>query len=246
MQPMLKHITEFREVLQDYKISEDGRRALEDLRFVAIVGPSSSGRNTVIRELAKTDRYHFVISDTTRPPRMNDGKMEENGVEYYFRTEEEMLEDLRNGRFLEAELIHNQQVSGISLRELQKAKEQNKIAITDMDLGGVTNVMRFKPDATAVLLLPPSFEEWQRRMTSRGRMSNQELRRRMDTAVMILKDGLNKNYYRYVIADNVAHAAATIDGIVSSGAGQQEGHAKEILQDLQYQLQQKLESMKFI
>ena len=246
MPPMLKHITQFREALKDYKVSEGGRQALEGLRFVAVIGPSSSGRNTVIRELVKTGRYHYVVSDTTRPPRTNDGKMEQNGIEYYFRSEEEMLDDLKNGRFLEAELIHNQQVSGISLRELQKAKQENKIAITDMDLGGVTNVMRFKPDATAILLLPPSFEEWHRRMVSRGRMSEQELRRRMDTAAKILEDGLNKNYYRYVVADNVQHAAAVIDGIVTSGAGQQEGHAKEVLHDLQYQMQQKADSMKFV
>ena len=246
MTPTLKHIQEFRDVLKDYRISDEGMQVLDGLRFVVMVGPSSSGRNTVIRELVKKGDYHFVISDTTRPPRMNDGKMEQNGVEYFFRTEEEMLDDLRNGRFLEAELIHDQQVSGISLRELQKVKENNKIAITDMDLGGVTNVKRFKPDAIALMLLPPSFEEWQRRMTGRGRMSDPELRRRLETAAKIIADGLSKPYYRLVVADNVGHAADTIDAIAKGGSSPQEGHAREILHDLQYQLQQKADSMKFI
>ena len=246
MQPTLKHIVEFRKVLKDYRVSERAKQDLQGLRLVLMVGPSSVGRNTVIRKLLASEDYYFVISDTTRPPRSNDGVMEQNGREYWFKTEEEMLEGLKNGAYLEAELIHNQQISGISLRELEKAKQQNKIAITDMELGGVSTVMQVKPDSMAIMLLPPSFEVWEKRMMGRGRMSNHELRRRLDTAVKVIDDGLNKNFYRYVIADNVEHAAATIDGIVKSGAGQQEGHAKEILRDLQYQLQQKLESMKFI
>jgi guanylate kinase len=246
MTPSLKHIEEFREALKEYRISDAGLKALEGLKFVAILGPTSTGRNTVIRELLKKGNYHFVISDTTRPPRTNDGKLEQNGVEYFFKTEEEMLDGLKKGEYLEAELIHNQQVSGISLQELQKAKDDNKVAITDMDLGGVNNLMNIKTDAIAIMLLPPSFEEWMRRMSSRGRMGEQELRRRLDTAGKILEDAKNKAFYKLVIADNVEHAAATVDSIVQGDGNRQEGQAREILHDLQYQLQQKLESMKFI
>src|SRR5438309_7444197 len=108
-----------------------------------------------------------------------------------------------------------------------------------MDLEGVTNLVRVKPDSMIIRLVPPSFEEWQRRMTGRGKMSDQEYRRRLETAAKILEDGLAKPYYRFVVADNVEHAAATVDGLVRGGASPQEGHAREILQDLQYQLQQK-------
>jgi guanylate kinase len=246
MTPKLKHLQEFEAILSHYTLSDRAREALEGLRFVAILGPTSSGRNTVIRELFNKPDYFFIVSDTTRPPQVRDGRLEENGVDYFFRSEEDMLEDLKKGEFLEAELIHRQQVSGISLRELEKAKQQNKIAISDMDLGGVTNLMHIKPDAIAIMLLPPNFEEWQKRLSQRGKLSDQEYRRRLETAAKVFADGLAQNYYRYVVSDNVEKAAATIDAIVHSGVNPQEGRAKEILNQLQYELQQKLESMKFI
>src|ERR1700712_1679606 len=153
---VLKHYTEFKEVLETYHVSDSAKATLEDLTLVLLLGPTSSGRNTIIEHQLKTGNYNFIVSDTTRPPRTNDGVLETNGNEYWFRSEEEVLADLKAGQFLEAELIHDQQVSGISIRELEKARAQNKIAITDVDLGGMHKIMLAKPDTIAVMVLPPS------------------------------------------------------------------------------------------
>src|ERR1051326_5220248 len=101
MNPHLKHIEEFRELLSRYRVSDRGKEVVDGVKFVAILGPSSTGRNTTIRELLKiSDDYHFVVSDTTRPPRINDGQLEQNGVDYYFISEEDMLNGLKNGDYL--------------------------------------------------------------------------------------------------------------------------------------------------
>ena len=44
-------------------------------------------------------------SATTREPRENNGILEQNGREYFFRDETEMLADIKAGNFLEAEVI---------------------------------------------------------------------------------------------------------------------------------------------
>src|SRR3546814_14273785 len=98
------------------------------------------------------------VSDTSRKPRVNDGIPEQNGVEYWFRSEAEILNDLKAGKFLEAAIIHNQQVSGISIRELQRVGDEGKIAITDIEIVGVHNLIQAKPYATAFFVLPPIFE----------------------------------------------------------------------------------------
>src|SRR3954462_12143202 len=119
--PTLKYSQEFKDILQHYSVSDEAQELLKNLRLVLLLAPSSTGRNTIIQHLLETGRYYHLISDTTRPPRTNGGVLEQNGEIYWFKTEEQMLEGLRNKQYVEADLIHGQQISGISLQELKKA-----------------------------------------------------------------------------------------------------------------------------
>jgi guanylate kinase len=209
----LAYIDQFQKLLADYRISPEGQTTLNRTTLVLMVAPSAGGRNTIIKELLKTGDYYFIISDTTRKPRMNDGVLEQTGREYWFRTEEEMLQEIRDGKFLEAEVIHNQQVSGTSIRELEKAFDQHKIAITDVDIGGIHSIIKAKPDTIALVVLPPSFKEWQKRFSGRGEMDPMEHKRRLSTACTILEDALNHPYFRFIINDTIPQAVEQVQQI---------------------------------
>lgn len=210
----LRYINDLKRLLKDYQPSKESLLTLSKVQLVLLVAPTSTGRNTVIRELMKTGDYHFIISDTTRNPRSNDGVMEKNGVEYWFRLEEDVLEDVKNGKYLEAAVIHNQQVSGISVRELEKAKTAKKIAITDAEIAGAESAIKRKSDTLVIFLLPPSFEEWQRRLKARGEMNKDEYKNRMISAAKELKTALEKDYYRFIINDSVENATEQINKLV--------------------------------
>lgn len=229
---ILKHHAEFQELLGHYRPSPRAVRALENLRLVLMVAPSSTGRNTIIRRLLNNSRYYYIVSDTTRQPQFRDGRMETDGDPYFFRSEEQMLADVKAGEFLEAELIHGQQVSGISIRELEKAKNEGKVAVTDVDIGGIDNVLKVKPDTVAILLLPPSFTEWQRRVSARGELKADEYRRRMQTAVRVFETGLKNPNLVLVIADDVDRSAAVINEIVKSGNNPDQAVGKKLLIEL--------------
>lgn len=222
----LKYLDEFQTLLQNYTISNATKVVLRQTDLLLLVAPTSSGRNTIIRELIKTGNYHYIVSDTTRKPRINDGILEKNGREYWFRTEEQVLADLRAGRFIEAAIIHNQQVSGISVRELETAHRQGKIGVTDIEIVGVQTIVRIKPDTKAVFVLPPNFEEWQRRIKHRGKMSSQELYRRMQSAYREFMAALEHNYYLFVINDNLLAAVEQINHIARFGQQLPEQQAK--------------------
>jgi guanylate kinase len=213
----LTHLKEFQHILADYHVSNENKKLLKKIQFVAMTAATSSGRNTVIRQLVKTGEYHFIVSDTTRQQRSNDGVPEQDGVEYWFRNEADVLQDLHDGKFVEAELIHNQQVSGISVRELLRAQKKKRIAITDMDIGGIHNVIKAKPDTVAILLLPPSFEEWQRRIKHRGHMEEGEFVRRLQTACTIFADALEHDYFSFVVNDTVEHAVEQVHHLARFG-----------------------------
>lgn len=232
--PHLENKAEFEAELKEYKPSEQTKQILAQTPLVTLTAPTATGRNTIIKELLKNGRYHFIVSDTTRPPRMNSGVWERNGVEYFFRTEPEMLAEIKNGEFVEAEVIHGQQVSGISVREIEKAHSENKIAINDVDIEGGINIARLKPDAITICLLPPSFEEWMARINKRSSFEPDELHRRLQQATKVLRLALDHNHFIFVINDDLDLAIKTVNDIAVDGQRnpEEENKARALAQKL--------------
>ncbi len=206
----LNNIDEFRKVLRDYEVSDEAKQLLAGMNVVALSGVAGGGRNTVINYLVEHYDYHFVVSDTTRPPKFRDGKMEVDGVNYFFRKEEDVLADIKKGAFLEAEVIHNQQVSGTSIRELQRAKDSSQIPIMEMEFGGIENLHNAKPDAHIIGLLPPSYEVWIKRFRGREEITDQEFYNRLQTAQQVLSRMLSNHYFTLVVNDKVEECADII------------------------------------
>lgn len=212
----LHQISAFKKVLATYAVSDASKSILKDIKLVLLVAPTSVGRNKIIDELLKLGNYHYIVSDTTRKPRINDGVPEKNGVEYWFRSEADVLQDLKQGAFLEAAIIHNQQVSGISVRELQRAHDDNKIPITDIEIVGAHNIIQAKPDTISIFVLPPSMDEWMRRLSARGQLEQAEIERRLTSAVNELSLALERDYYYFVVNDRLNDAVKQIADLAES------------------------------
>jgi guanylate kinase len=232
--PRLTRRAEFEALLKNYRISDEGLKVLHDTPFVALVAPTSTGRNTVIKELVKTGNYHFIVSDTTRPPRQNDGVWEQEGVEYFFREENDMLADLKAGLFIEAEIIHNQQVSGVSIREVKKAQDQGKIAVTDVEILGGIELSELKSDVCVIYLIPPSFEEWLRRIHARTHVSNAELRNRLEGAMKGFRLALEHEHFIFIVSRQVPETTKLVDEVARLGIHHKadEAHARELVRTL--------------
>lgn len=221
----LRQLAKFQQYLRKYEVSDAAKKRIADLNLALLVAPSSSGRNTIIRELEKTGEFHFIVSDTTRKQRVNDGVLEQNGREYWFRSEEEVLADIEKGEFLEAAVIHNQQVSGISIRELDRAKQEHAIAITDIEVVGAANIYTAKPDAHIIFIVPPDFETWISRLKYRGELPEDEVRRRLQSALEEFESALRDSFYIFVVNDQLEDAVASVYKIAKFGeidAGEQQ------------------------
>ncbi len=234
MAHILSHLADFEKILTDYQIPA-GNSIVSSTKLVLFFGATASGRDALINELVKTGAYRHLVSNTTRPQRNNNGVPEQNGVEYWFRTEEEMLDDLRQGNMLEAEVIHDQQVSGISLAELKRASEQHKVAITNVELN-IVNIVKAKPDTTSIMVLPPSFSENLRRLNSRGTLTPHEIGRRLRTAKSIYQAGLDWDFFKYVVNDDLTSARKQVEAIVygkvnSAEQAAHRQHVEELLAD---------------
>ncbi len=211
MQAVLHHKAEFEKLLDHYQPAHETIEILQTVPLVILLGVSGSGRNTIINHLVETERYKFIISDTTRPPKVRDGALEQDGVHYHFRTEEEVLRDLEQGKFLEAEIIHNQQVSGISIRELSTAVKSGKIPINEVDIAGTDNIRAAKRDTRFFFIVPPNYEEWMRRLGARETMSETEFTNRLETAIRVIEKGLSEDHFTFVINESSEASAHKID-----------------------------------
>lgn len=214
----LVHIDEFRDLLEDYKPSDLAKKTLAEVKLVLLVGPSASGRNTLVNELVKTGRYYHIVSDTTREKRTKDGKpIEVDGREYWFHSEEEFLTGLQRGEYIEAAILHNQQASGINFRELIAAHEASQTAIKDIDPVGAETYHQLKPDTLIIFSVVPSFDIWMERLHARGQMAPDELIRRMESAEKELTTALRDDYYRFIINDTIEGTTVEVDRLVTTG-----------------------------
>jgi guanylate kinase len=234
----LQHLDEFEELLKNYSPSAENIAILKALPLVLLVGPTAAGRNTLINLLVKTGRYHGIVSDTTRPKRVNNGIIEKNGVEYWFKTEEEVLDGIKNGEYIEAAVIHEQQVSGQNILQLEAAHKEGKIAINEVEIDGAANIQDYKPDTLFIFLLPPTLNIWMQRIRDRGDFSDIELKRRLKSAQVEIKTGLNCDFYQFVINHEIHEAAQAVDELANGrdidAIKQQLGreHAEQLLIDI--------------
>lgn len=215
--------------IAEYQHSTDTIRLVQSTPILLLVGISGAGKDTIKHKLLETRKYHHIISHTTRAPRMNHGTMEQNGVEYHFISLEQAEELLDRGGYIEAKM-YSGNIYGTSVSEIETAKKSGKIAVTDLEVQGVTEYMKMSPTVTAAFILPPSYEEWRRRVLKRyegGQIDQIDMQRRLDTAILELEHALATNSFHFVINKNLDETVGHVDTIAhhqGAPAREQEAH----------------------
>lgn len=191
--------------IANYKPPNKVKQILDQSKTIFLVGITGAGKDTVMNELLKNSYYHQIISHTTRAPRANHGVMEINGADYHFIDQHEAQRMLENNEFVEAKFAHGN-VYGTSIAELEKAHSGGSIAIADIEVQGVAEYCALSSNVIPIFLLPPSFDVWMGRLSSRykDQMDNTELTKRLNTAKAELKEALGKSYFEYVVNDDLA------------------------------------------
>lgn len=221
--------------LASYKTPPQAVELVRSTQIVLLVGITAAGKDTVIGELLKTGDYHYIVSHTTRPPRYNHGILEQNGMEYHFIDFAEAERMLDNQEFIEAKLVHNSNIYGTSIAEIQTAKDKSEIAVTEVEVQGVAEYRAISDMVLPIFLLPPSFATWQERLVKRygGGADAGEIKQRLQTAKDELQDAINKDYFEFVVNEDLGNTIQIVDqiahGKLSSKKNEQ---AKQIARDL--------------
>ena len=132
--------------------------------LVVVSGFSGAGKGTVMKALLeKYDNYALSVSATTRSPRPG----EENGREYFFLTESQFEDMIRNDELIE----HARYVDhyyGTPRKYVEDKMAAGKDVILEIEIQGALKVKKRFPDALLLFVTPPSAEELRRRLVGRG------------------------------------------------------------------------------
>jgi guanylate kinase len=201
--------------LAAYNPAEKTVDLVKETPIVLLVGISGAGKDTIKHHLLNTGNYHHIVSHTTRPPRENHGVLEQDGVDYHFIDLAQAEALLDEGRFVEAKM-YSGNVYGTSAAEIQAARDENKIAITDIEVQGVAEYKTMSTNVISIFVLPPDYGAWQQRL--RARYGDKvpdpvDMEKRMHTAVRELEEALKVPYYHFVMNDDLETAIETVDKI---------------------------------
>ncbi|GAA1143883.1 guanylate kinase [Nocardioides aquiterrae] len=171
-------------------------------RLVVLAGPTAVGKGTVAAEVRRSHPEVWIsVSATTRKPRPG----EENGVHYWFVSDEEFDRMIAEGDLLEWAVVHQAARYGTPRQPVDLALASGRPAMLEIDLQGARQVRETMPDALFVFLKPPSWEELVRRLVGRGTESAEERERRLVTA---REELAAETEFDVTIVNHEVHAAA--------------------------------------
>ena len=165
-----------------------------------ISAPSGTGKTTLVRLLlSRFPTLSFSISYTTRLPRPG----EVNGQHYFFVNEKEFKKSIAKGEMLEWAKVYGHYY-GTPLTFVQEKIAAGKDIVLDIDIQGAQAVKKKMPEAILIFLIPPSWNELQRRITSRSSDSPEEIKKRLEAAK---KEILAAREFDYIVINDVLEDA---------------------------------------
>ncbi|HUK30250.1 MAG TPA: guanylate kinase [Candidatus Acidoferrum sp.] len=176
-----------------------------------VSGPSGSGKSTLLQKILEVPGTMLSISCTTRPRRAT----EASGKCYDFVTDAEFDAMVARGEFLEFARVFGKYSYGTPKKWLEESRKKKLDLVLEIDVQGAAQVKEKLPEAVAIFILPPSREELERRLRSRGQDSEEEIARRLARAKQEIAM-FGKFYDFCVVNEDVERAGREVQSIVTA------------------------------
>ena len=173
-----------------------------------ISAPSGAGKTTLSRQILDlVPDLHLSISYTTRAPRAG----EVDGRDYHFISEAEFFRLRTANAFAEWARVHGF-LYGTARTALAESLEQGQDLLLDIDVQGARKIKASYAEAVSILVLPPSWQELERRLRGRATDGEQAISRRLQRAREEANELFSYDYW--LVNDTVDRAVAVLRGII--------------------------------
>ncbi|MCU7496758.1 MAG: guanylate kinase [Ignavibacteria bacterium] len=184
--------------------------------IIVVSAPSGAGKTTIVKNVLKSfPEIIFSISATTRKKR----ESETNGVEYFFISEEEFLQKIRDDEFIEWEKFYDYYYGSLK-SFVNENVEKGNCVLFEVDVKGALNIKKIYPGAAMIYIMPPSLEELKKRLSNRMTETKEDLKKRLDRAEMEL--GLKDEFDYIVINDELETAISEVKEIIKNKINKEE------------------------
>lgn len=180
----------------------------EEKYLFVVSGPSGTGKDTVVHTLLEQHpELHKTVSATTRARRGE----EQDGRDYHFLTVPQFEAQITQEGLVE-HACYCGNYYGTLKSEVEPFIQAGTPVILVIEVQGAGNIKRLYPGATTIFLMPPTMEELERRLRSRGTDSEQAIQNRLRRAEAEIS--LSADYDEHVVNDVVETCAAEIYDII--------------------------------
>lgn len=161
--------------------------------IIAVSAPSGTGKTTIIKNvLIEFPELVFSVSATTRKKRED----EVQGKDYFFLTEDEFKEKIRNNEFVEWESFFGNYY-GTFKSYIDDNINAGKHVLLEVDVKGALSLKKIYPEAHLIFILPPDIEELRQRLKRRNTEDEESFQIRIKRAEMELS--LKEQFDYFVI-----------------------------------------------
>ena len=165
-------------------------------------GPSGSGKSTIYKAaIGELGGIEFSVSCTTRPPRPG----EVDGKDYHFISRGKFDELVSENAFAEHAEVHGNCYGTLKTELLGRVRRGIDVLL-DIDVQGAAQLRALCSDSAEfcdacefIFIMPPSFEELERRLRSRGTETEESILRRLANAKGEME---HANEYDHIIVND--------------------------------------------
>lgn len=176
-------------------------------RIVVFAGPSGSGKNTIMHEIIKrSKKISKFVTATTRKKREG----EKDGVDYYFLSEEEFKEKMKQGLIPEHN-IHAFNYYGTYLPDLDKKLKEGKIVFGQVQLVGA-KYLKENYNALTLFFVADSLKVLEERIRQRSKLSEEEIKERIRVAKREIEE--ESKFYDYIIENKQDQLEETVEKVI--------------------------------
>lgn len=200
---------------------------MDQAKLIIFSAPSGAGKSSLIRKLIELGEksIELSVSATTRLPREG----EVHGKDYFFISDDEFNQMRENDAFLESAIVHGFQYA--TLRSFVEEKINSGISIIlDIDVQGFIQIKNSSIKHTSIFILPPSFDELEKRLHTRGLDSKEVISKRLENALTELKSAELFDYI--VLNDEFSKTIEILSSILCEDNFEYNKNTENILREL--------------